>query len=395
MVETRIKHSLSMDAGSASGLARGILVKDTRSATSFAAISSSSDAGAPADSSPPEEIIEAPPTDKAKRLTIRRGLNRFSRFVNTGAEDFLCQHDASDLVDTISSSAIKNSALADGADKPHHLTGNADSRWVDDGMSDQCDLSITGNLVKTKYAGTMRFVAYQIFDGVSNSIVYRRYKQFTWLDWVLRRCFPSLCLPPLPDRQMQGRFENEFVESRQRALERYLRRLAAHPVVRTSQPFQLFIKCTDQADWKAGKRRAESMASKGPQFLSSIYLPSEFEDDDPVNAEDQAVVSKFSRFTRSMTTHCLALWDALQGLTMAAPAMEHIYLRLAFSMKRLVRGNPRTDQGCTTNADGNWCWKEDCEQCARLTTMIDQTFMAVRDMAIFWESNVCLNTVYV
>lgn len=347
------------------------------------------------------EIVDGPPSDKVKRLTIRRSFNRFSLFVNTGAESFLINNNSNSAENKSPVSGLFRSAslslkkrqeteaAVEQAIKAEHVIENhPDNKWKADGAQ-SADISITGNLVKSKYAGTKKFVAYQIFDAVSNVIVYRRYKHFAWMHRIMQKTYPSLCLPPLPNRQVQGRFEQEFIDSRQHALERYLRRLAAHPVLCKSKVFTLFMQCTEPAQWKAGKRLAERDAAKGPNFLNTVSLPpTEDCDANPVTANDSAKTAKFARFCKSMQTHCLSLWDALNGIALAAPSMEHIYLRLAFSMKRLVRGNTRNDDGATTNAEGNWCWKEDCEDCAHLTSFIDQTFMAIRDMAIFWDSNV-------
>src|SRR5688572_17724428 len=49
---------------------------------------------------------------------------------------------------------------------------------------------------------------------------------------------------PLP---LQGRFSEDFIERRRRALERFTNRLARHPVVRYSNLLTHFLSCTDDS----------------------------------------------------------------------------------------------------------------------------------------------------
>jgi sorting nexin-9/18/33 len=44
-----------------------------------------------------------------------------------------------------------------------------------------------------------------------------------------------------------GRFNEEFIERRRRALERFINRLARHPVIRYSDILTHFLNCTDES----------------------------------------------------------------------------------------------------------------------------------------------------
>ena len=102
--------------------------------------------------------------------------------------------------------------------------------------------------------------------------MYRRYKHFEWLHQVLKQKFSTLCLPPLPETMGSTSFLPEAMDRRQRALERYIQRLARHPVVRESKVFRLFVTCTDDAAWKAGKRAAHKDPVQGEHFLQTVAL---------------------------------------------------------------------------------------------------------------------------
>ena len=58
--------------------------------------------------------------------------------------------------------------------------------------------------------------------------VIRRYSDFAWLAEQLSKACPGAIIPALPDKQAVGRFQADFVETRRRALERFLLRVAAH-----------------------------------------------------------------------------------------------------------------------------------------------------------------------
>jgi len=59
--------------------------------------------------------------------------------------------------------------------------------------------------------------------------------------------FGAFVLPPLPEKQYSGRFNEEFIERRRRALERFINRLARHPVIRYSDLLTHFLSCEDES----------------------------------------------------------------------------------------------------------------------------------------------------
>ena len=77
---------------------------------------------------------------------------------------------------------------------------------------------------------------------MSTGIVQRRYRHFAWLHERLCDRYPFILMPPMPDKQVQGRFELVFIERRRRQLERYMNRIAMHPVLRSAPIFIEFLK---------------------------------------------------------------------------------------------------------------------------------------------------------
>ena len=108
--------------------------------------------------------------------------------------------------------------------------------------------------------------------------VRRRYKQFDWLLEQLRHKFVLLAVPPLPGKQVTGRYEEEFIEVRKRGLNAWIRRVSRHPIVSHSTVFQHFVTCKDLKDkWKQGKRAAEKDEFRGGKWMATVELPSESE----------------------------------------------------------------------------------------------------------------------
>ena len=257
--------------------------------------------------------------------TLRKTLNRFSSFVSSGAEGFLLHslqpHTDKDIhLTTLHEDAVLIDGQGGGGGGGGGVNVSVGGpQWTPLSKAIY-QLTIPSTIQKSKFTGTTVF--YQVFDEVRMAVVrvkglilsylpispflhlftsphppsiyylvqsnptqpnqnhkqkskiavYRRYKHFEWLHQMLKQKFSSLCLPPLPDKTGSSRFLPESIESRQRSLERYIQRLARHPVVRDSELFRLFVSCTDDAAWKMGKRNALQDPIKGEQFLQTVAV---------------------------------------------------------------------------------------------------------------------------
>jgi len=128
-----------------------------------------------------------------------------------------------------------------------------------------------------KLAGLKQYIEYKIQAQIPGGrSVGRRYKQFDWLHEQLVNKFRFICVPPLPGKQIAGRFEDVFIEERRRLLELWLNRICRHPVLCATQVVQHFISCEltekNKKDWKTGKRKAEKDESKEAAWLQCVTL---------------------------------------------------------------------------------------------------------------------------
>lgn len=75
--------------------------------------------------------------------------------------------------------------------------------------------------------------------------VERRYNDFVWLHKSLVVNCPGALIPPLPEKQRFGRFDEKFISSRQRGLEDFLSKVLNHPVLGKEVFVQSFVEDND------------------------------------------------------------------------------------------------------------------------------------------------------
>ena len=99
--------------------------------------------------------------------------------------------------------------------------------------------------------------------------VQRRFSHFVILHTALTRRLPGIALPPLPEKQYAGRFNDEFVEARRSDLERYICRVVRHPVARYAEIVTFFLGCDNDVVRACHSLLNKSIALKPFYSLSS------------------------------------------------------------------------------------------------------------------------------
>lgn len=95
--------------------------------------------------------------------------------------------------------------------------------------------------------------------------VVRRYSDFVWLRAQMMKVYPGIIVPPLPEKLMVGRFSEDFVEGRRRALERFLMRVSIHHILRDCEHFKLFLEQSEQSF--SNMKRASKSQSKAASSI--------------------------------------------------------------------------------------------------------------------------------
>ena len=71
--------------------------------------------------------------------------------------------------------------------------------------------------------------------------VLRRYSDFLWLYETLSINNPGVVVPPVPEKNPFGRFDDQFVQQRRLALEKCIQKTANHPVLGKDPDMKMFL----------------------------------------------------------------------------------------------------------------------------------------------------------
>ncbi|OCT79993.1 hypothetical protein XELAEV_18026808mg, partial [Xenopus laevis] len=149
----------------------------------------------------------------------------------------------------------------------------------------------------TKMYGLKSYIEYQLTATNTNRSVNHRYKHFDWLyERLLVKFGLAIPIPSLPDKQVTGRFEEEFIKMRMERLQGWMSRMCRHPVISESDTFQQFLNFRDEKEWKTGKRKAEKDEIVGSMIFSTVEP--EAQDLDMIEVEQKC--EAVSRFTKAM-----------------------------------------------------------------------------------------------
>uniref|UniRef100_A0A2M4BIC8 Putative sorting nexin n=1 Tax=Anopheles marajoara TaxID=58244 RepID=A0A2M4BIC8_9DIPT len=140
-------------------------------------------------------------------------------------------------------------------------------------MRDPYTVTVDSPKKEKKFNGLKSFIAYQLTPSFTNIPVARRYKHFDWLHERLVSKFCLIPIPPLPDKQISGRYDEEFVEHRRVQLQEFVDWVCRHPILSVCGVWMHFLTCTDDKKWKTGKRTAEKDPLVGTMFCAAIFPP--------------------------------------------------------------------------------------------------------------------------
>uniref|UniRef100_W5MNU5 Sorting nexin 7 n=1 Tax=Lepisosteus oculatus TaxID=7918 RepID=W5MNU5_LEPOC len=138
---------------------------------------------------------------------------------------------------------------------------------------DTKDIFITVDCPESHVTAIETFITYKISTKTTRSEfdsceyeVRRRYQDFLWLKGKLEEKYPTLIIHPLPEKfivkGMMERFNEDFIETRRKALHRFLNKIADHPLLSCDEDFKFFL--TAQAE------ELTSHKKQGPSILSRV-----------------------------------------------------------------------------------------------------------------------------
>ncbi|CAL2039241.1 unnamed protein product [Caenorhabditis brenneri] len=211
---------------------------------------------------------------------VNKNINRFSNFVKSGVEAYV----------------IGESKMSSPISERHEvIMNNGIIQWKPIQQYYTCVVDKPKK--ESKLKGLKSFIAYSITSSLTNiqCQVSRRYKHFDWLHEQLSAKYIFIPIPPLPEKQVAGRYEEDLIDHRKHILQLWVNKICRHPVLSQSEVWLHFISCTDEKDWKSGKRRAEKDEYIGGSFLNCITVPQQPLDPNSVDLQVE-------RFQRSVKT---------------------------------------------------------------------------------------------
>ncbi|CAD5219414.1 unnamed protein product [Bursaphelenchus okinawaensis] len=219
-----------------------------------------------------------------------KNINRFSNFVKTGMEAFILNTSKMNQQPTENFEVV----VSDG-----HV------RWAPSHQQYQC--TVDKPKKESKLKGLKSFIAYSMTSSLTGIQVSRRYKHFDWLHEQLTSKFLLIPSPPLPEKQVAGRYEEDLIEHRKVILQLWVNKICRHPVLGQAEVWMHFMNCTDEKKWKAGKRQAEKDEYVGGNFFHCVRVP-----DKPLEinkVENQ--VETFARCCRSLEDSVKVLYERI------------------------------------------------------------------------------------
>ncbi|NXG58323.1 SNX9 protein, partial [Hemiprocne comata] len=214
----------------------------------------------------------------SRAAAMKLPLNKFPGFAKPGMEQYLL-----------------SKQLAKPKEKIPIIIGDYGPMWVYPTSTFDC--VVADPKKGSKMYGLKSYIEYQLTCTNTNRSVNHRYKHFDWLyERLLVKFGLAIPIPSLPDKQVTGRFEEEFIKMRMERLQAWMTRMCRHPVVSESEVFQQFLNFRDEKEWKTGKRKAEKDETVGVLIFST--MEPEAPDLDMVEIEQKC--DAVGRFTKAM-----------------------------------------------------------------------------------------------
>ncbi|KAI3630280.1 hypothetical protein MIR68_011715 [Amoeboaphelidium protococcarum] len=331
-----------------------------------------------------------------------KSFNRFGFFVSSGVEDYLLKEIS--LIPDVSVKHYFMESVSDGDD--------ASYKWEYAPYATKFDVFVTGHLVKTGLLSSQ--VWFQMHEKTTDSHFCRKLKHFEWLHAQLEKEFPLLAIYPMPDCEFShhgskaydlvhnknvlqsqfagGKTGNSYLELQRRSLQRYIRKIASHPVLSQSEAFKFFVTCSSDQEYKVGRKRIEkilSMKNLGEKFFDKVHVSNQNETLRAMNNIENMKVSMlaYQNYVQEFQMKTALLLDSIEQLRQCSslifslsPAIKNLNVRLSMSLIRLV--------GASQLEDG-WCWHgKQCQQCSSINQEFPQISRKVAELGVSQNQSV-------
>lgn len=186
------------------------------------------------------------------------------------------------------------------------------------------DIFITVDNPESHVTAIETFIMYRVVTKTTRSEfdsseyeVRRRYQDFLWLRGKLEEAHPTLIVHPLPEKfMMKGmveRFNDDFIETRRKALHRFLNKISEHPILSSSEHFKVFLTAQVLTPYR----------KQGPGFLSRM-------------GETVRAVANSVRGLRSRPEEFLIMQEYVEDFSNKISSMDKVTQRIIKEQKEYL-----------------------------------------------------------
>ncbi|ODQ48773.1 hypothetical protein PICMEDRAFT_14311 [Pichia membranifaciens NRRL Y-2026] len=122
-----------------------------------------------------------------------------------------------------------------------------------------------------------------LFDNQDTTVT-RRYRDFLWLYHQLLNNHPGYVIPPPPEKQVYGRFNDKFIENRRLALENMLNKVSQRKVLQTDPDFIIFLR---SENFTEDSKERETIVRHDPDLKIPASVDENTHLDGPMNTMAQ------------------------------------------------------------------------------------------------------------
>ena len=117
----------------------------------------------------------------------------------------------------------------------------------------------------------MNYVLYEVYTDVTGWHVSRRYSDFTWLRSCLKKQFPHVLVPMLPNKKYGGRrFEGDFIDKRRYFLEVFINSIVKNEDFKSSDALLSFLFISNRDHFEAKMKEISSALTNSHNLFNIV-----------------------------------------------------------------------------------------------------------------------------
>ena len=331
----------------------------------------------------------------------RRMRQPFHPFVTSGAEEYILK--------SCETESLEGNGTPDSTTLRYQI--NTGPAWASHQNSSSLfkNVQIENPSHRRSWSGLFEWTVYHISSRITADEpngskrdrqvqVIRRFSHFRLLHEYLMKRYAALLVPDLPDAPFSGRFRERFVRKRMKALQSWVEKICAHPILASCESILLFLaaggryetidesRLIDEGisfEESLKKLKLENGWELGPRFFAHVYHPefnfapsriSQMFCEDFVG--DQSDILAMQSFVQDLSRKTAFLQDTLDKYYQCSNETLETRNLVGKVLRQLVKKTKDTirpenasviSQHSGTSTINSWCHRDvKCQQCLDL-----------------------------